>query len=119
MYIVPLHDLAEEDSSDNVAGKIERTDNRRKVVAQNVGSENRRDVQNRAALGLRQLFVAHRSVRRTEVHRSLGKLADAAAGTDRLIVDFDSGTLGVIGEPLRVDGIWKGCTGSSEIHRLS
>ena len=43
-----------------------------------------------------QFLVRHRPVARPEVHRAFGELADAAAGTDRLVVDLDAGLARVV-----------------------
>ena len=40
---------------------------------------------------LRELLVGHRHVGGAKVHRTFGKLADSAAGTDGLVVDLDIG----------------------------
>ncbi len=60
------------------------------------------------------LLVGHRPVGGAEVHRALGKLTDAAAGPDRLVVDLHAGLLGVRIEPLGVERCGEGGPGSGQ-----
>ena len=60
-------------------------------------------------LGRGELLVGHGTVGGAEVDRTLGDLADAAAGADGLIVDLHARVLlAVFAEPLGVDGIREG-----------
>ena len=57
------------------------------IVAGDVGAQDRGEMQNRHA-GLLELIVIHRAVGGAEIHSLVQQLADAAAGTDRLVVDL-------------------------------
>ncbi len=106
--IVPLGDLAEEDVGDGRGIELERRGAQaRQVVCEHDGAENGRQVRD-VTLDRRDLLIRHRSVGRTEVDRTLRKLPDAAARSDRLVVDLDAGLLGIRLKPAGVDGVRKG-----------
>ena len=63
----------------------------RDVVDGHVRAHHGREVQNRRTvlvLEFLDLRVVHRAVAGAEIHRAFGHLLDAAAGTDRLIVEL-------------------------------
>src|SRR5512138_355798 len=72
-------------------------------------------MQDLTALCFSELLVRHGRIASAEVDSLLGELPNAAARADRLIVDFDAGLRGVVGEPFRIDGIWERRAGTSEI----
>src|SRR6266566_5125632 len=66
---------------------------------------------------LAQIFVAHWTLRRTEIDRLCENLFLSAAGTDRLIIEPDGRIdLRVFVEPLRVNRIRKGRACSVDHH---
>ena len=99
--VVPLRDLAQVDGGERLrrdakllhAGQVPDDDHR---------AHHRRDVLD--AGGLLQLLVAERCVAGPEVDGPLGDLLDAAAGSDRLVVDLDVRVeLVVLAEPLGIE----------------
>jgi hypothetical protein len=73
---------------------------------------------NELARRLRQLLVGHGCVTGTEIDRALGDLPYASTRPNRLIIDLHTRLVPLIlGHPLRVEGIGKSRTGTTERER--
>jgi hypothetical protein len=115
--IVPFLDLAEEDVREHRAGELEVGGDARQVVDRDIGAKHGRKMQNRPRRRL-QLFVGHGTIGRPEKHGLVADLADAAAGSDRLVVDLHLRVLLVVlVEPLRVDRVREGRAGAVDLLR--
>src|SRR5881394_1675524 len=86
--VIPLRDGAGEDFSEHGASELQLRIETLDVVNGHHGAEHRGEVEDGAGRGL-QLFVVHRAVGRAEEDGPVGDLLDAAAGSDRLVVDPD------------------------------
>jgi len=80
--VVPPGDPAEENVRDDIATQVESAWSAGNVVGDDNRAEYSRKMQHGAAFCRRELGVAHRCVRRAEINRPLGELADSAAGAD-------------------------------------
>src|SRR3954462_4324691 len=108
--IVPVGDLAQEDSGQCLRSQPQRLQSRH-VVDEHHRSHDGRDVLD--ALGPGKLLVAHRRVARAEIDGLLRDLFDAAAGADRLVVDLHLRVhLVVRREPFRIEREREGRAGS-------
>src|SRR5262249_5200624 len=111
--------FAEEDVGEQRSGKLERLRYVWEVIDDRDDADHRGHVQNRAALRGRHFLVGHRCVARAEVDSLLGELLDAAAGSDRLVVDFYSVLRGILAEPLRVDRLRERCASAGKVGATS
>jgi hypothetical protein len=112
--VVPVDDPPHEDVDQRVAVEMQLdiTD-RGEIVGHDHGAEHRGHMEH-VGVHRRDLALVHRPIAGPEVDRTLGELADTAAGADRLIVDLHAG-LPVVGvEPLGVDRIGEGRPGAGE-----
>ncbi len=78
MWIVPVLDVAEEDSRDRFGCELEFGCHAGQVVSNHVSAEHGWDVKDLALRGF-EIFILHRGVRSSEVNGALGYLFDAAA----------------------------------------
>ncbi len=116
--VVPLHDLAHEDVGDQRTGELELARDTGNLVDRHHRAEHGRQVEDLARRVL-DLVGRHRAVGGAEEHRLVGQLADAGAGTERLVVDQDARLeLGVLGEPLRIDRRREGGAGAVDLGAL-
>src|SRR6185295_3271580 len=107
LWIVPVLDVAEENSRDRFGSEPEFGCDAGQVVSNHVSAEHGWDVKDLALRGF-EIVILHRGVRSSKVNCALGYLLDAAAGTDRLIVELQVRVrLVVSAEPFLVDRIWK------------
>ena len=63
-------------------------------------------------VALLQSFRCQRCIGSAELNGSLGDLSDSSAGTDRLIIELNSGGFAVIECPCGVNGIRERCPGA-------
>src|SRR5258706_765499 len=106
--VIPFLDRAKEDPGD-VRGVEVQVGYALDVEDHHDRAEGRRHVEDlRSGRKGCDFRVLHRRVRGTEVDRLLGDPLDAAAGTDRLVVDLDVRIFrAVVLEPLRVERGWE------------
>src|ERR1019366_10771623 len=88
--MVPLGDPAEVDGGENGATETQRLLEPIDVVDRHDATEHRGEMQNRTGCGF-ELRIGHRPVAGAEEDSLGGQLLDAAAGTDRLVVDANGG----------------------------
>ncbi len=88
----------------------------RQVIDRYDRAHDERDVEDITALLLGQLqfLLAHGAVGAAEVRRFFGHLLDAAAGADRLVVDFDAAGFVVLVGPLGHHRVDEGGAGAIE-----
>src|SRR5664279_4547463 len=85
--VIPFCDLAQKDIGEDRPRELQLGTDSRDVVDGDVATEDGREVEDRAWSG-RELVVRHGTVRGTEEDRLVRKLPDAAARTDRLVIDL-------------------------------
>src|SRR5207249_3324973 len=90
--IVPLGHLAKVNARQGLRCKVQRCGDSGKVVGGNDGTEHGREMKDGAAVFVLESFgliVIHGAIGGAEIDGTLGDLLNAAARTDRLIVDLD------------------------------
>src|SRR5205807_688244 len=101
--------LAKVNARQGLRCKVRRCGDSGKVVGGNDGTEHGREMKDGAAVFVLESFeliVIHGAIGGAEIDGTLGDLLNAAARTDRLIVDFDRGVfLVVYVEPFRIHGV--------------
>ena len=108
LRIVPLQDVAEEYTRENIRRQAKIPRESGEVIRGDDRSHDRRNVNDLCPLfvgRILELCVRHRAVGRSEIHRSFDDLLDPPAAADRLVVEFDSRLRMVRVEPLRVNDI--------------
>ncbi len=116
--IVPPGDLSEEDIREHGPGELQFGIHAWNVVDGHHTAEHRRKVHDLARRG-EQLVVRHGTICGAEEDRLGRDLTNAAARTDRLIVDlYGRMRLVVLVEPLRVDRIRERRARSVDLHVL-
>src|SRR5580692_461647 len=120
--VIPLGNLAQENSSQSVWREIESCIYSRHIVSRNRRAQHCRKVQyNAAALFLKrlQLIVVHRAICGAEVYSSFGHLFDARPGPYRLVIELQIAVFFMIFiEPLRIKGVGKCCARTINQERL-
>ena len=113
--VIPFFDLAEKNPGNRVRIKLQcRVSGQ--IVSDYICASDRRDMQDFPG-SFRQVLVAHRTIRRTEIDRLGQDLLLPAAGTDGLIIEPHGRIdLRVFVEPLRVNRIRKGRACSVDHH---
>src|ERR1019366_2898246 len=84
--VIPLGNLAQEDSNQGVGSKLHLAAHSGDVVGRHDRTEHGGNVQH-FDLGFRDLLIGHGAVAGAEVHGSRLHLANAAAAADRLVID--------------------------------
>src|SRR5437763_12133019 len=92
--IVPVGDLAEKDSGQDLRCELHIASDARHIVGRDIGAEHCRNVENvdsTLALEFGNLLIGHWPVARAEINRALGDLANASAAADGLVIDLNIG----------------------------
>src|SRR5580692_2450729 len=120
--IIPLRDLAKENSSEHFRREVESCIYARHIVGRYVRTQHRREMQHQsAALLLKrlELLVVHRAICGAEVYSSFGHLFDARPGPYRLVIELKIAVFFMIFiEPLRINGVGKCCARTINQERL-
>ena len=114
-FIIPLGDLAQIDSRQGLWREFECLRYARKIVSGHDSAKHCWEVKDFHFEGAEQLIV-ERHVGCPEIHRACAKLLNAAAGTNRLVIDLNRGMQLMIDvKPLGIDRVWE--RGSSNVNK--
>ena len=105
--VIPLRDFAEEDVREHVRAEAHRLRHIRQVIRCDDRAEHRGNVQD-VATDRGDRRIAHRRVGAAEVDRAIRELPDAAARSDRLIVQLHIGMRLVVRQnPSLINDVWE------------
>ena len=106
---IPVINSFQVDFCDYVAGEFKGGGDSRNVISNSHRADGHGDVQDgaesRSSSG--DLCIGHNTVRRAEIHGTRGNLVNTGAGTNRLIINLDTGDFSVFTEPFGIQGIWE------------